>query len=224
MLRYRAVLFDLDGTLADTAGDLGHALNLQRRARGLNAVPLDLIRPHASAGARGLLRLGFGIEPGDPEFEAMRSEFLDLYEQNLSRTTALFPGVPEMLAELERNAVRWGIVTNKPRRFALPLLRTLGLGERSACTICGDMVDAPKPHPASLLEAARRLQLPPADCLYVGDDRRDTEAARAAGMQSVIALYGYLGNGEPPGSWGALAMIESPLDLFRLLGVREGPV
>jgi len=217
--RYRAVLFDLDGTLADTAGDLGYALNLQRSSRGLQAIPLDLVRPYASAGARGLLRLGFGLEPDRPEYEAMRSEFLDLYEQNLSRSTVLFPGMADALAELELRGVRWGIVTNKPQRFTLPLIEALGLSARSACTVCADMVSAPKPHPAALIEAAVRLKVPPADCLYVGDDERDVIAARAAGMDSIIALYGYIGDGKPPRDWGACAVIETPIDLVSLPGL-----
>jgi phosphoglycolate phosphatase len=224
MQRYRAVLFDLDGTLADTAGDLGFALNLQRASRGLQAIALDLVRPHASAGARGLLRLGFGLEPDHPEYEAMRSEFLDLYERNLSRSTTLFPGMAEALAELELRGVRWGIVTNKPQRFTLPLIEALGLSARSACTVCADMVSAPKPHPAALIEAAVRLAVPPAACLYVGDDERDVVAARAAGMDSIVALYGYLGDGRPPQHWGACAGIQTPMDLISLPGLGAGAV
>jgi phosphoglycolate phosphatase len=219
MRKYRAVLFDLDGTLADTAADLGYALNLQRSSRGLEAIPLDLVRPHASAGARGLLRLGFGLDSHHPDYEAMRSEFLDLYARHLSRSTVLFPGMAETLFELDQRRMPWGIVTNKPSRFTIPLLSALGLSERSACTVCGDMVSAPKPHPAALLEAAARLAVPPGACLYVGDDERDVVAARAAGMDSVIALYGYLGDGRPPGDWGASAVIDSPSDLFSMAGL-----
>jgi phosphoglycolate phosphatase len=224
MIRYRAVLFDLDGTLADTAPDLGHALNLLRLARGLGELPLEAIRPHASAGARGLLRLGFGIGPDDPGFEAMKAEFLDLYERNLALDTTLFPGMPEALAELERRAVPWGVVTNKPQRFTLPLMQALELRDRSACVVCADMVDAPKPHPSSLLEAARRLQLPPSSCLYVGDDQRDMVAARAAGMDGVVALYGYLGDGGPPTEWGGAAMIETPTQLIEVLSAHRKAV
>lgn len=224
MQRYRAVLFDLDGTLADTAGDLGLALNLQRASRGLQAIPLDLVRPHASAGARGLLRLGFGLEPDHPDYESTRSEFLNLYEQNLWRSTTLFPGMADALAELELRGVRWGIVTNKPKRFTLPLIAALGLSARSACTVCADMVSAPKPHPAALIEAAMRLALPPAACLYVGDDERDVVAARAAGMDSIIALYGYLGDGKAPENWGASAVIQAPMELISLPGLAAGAV
>jgi phosphoglycolate phosphatase len=223
MRRYQVVLFDLDGTLADTAGDLGYALNLQRVRRKLEEIPLDRVRPHASAGARGLLRLGFGIDTEHPDYEQMRSEFLDLYAANLHRTTALFPGVAQTLSELERRSVRWGIVTNKPSRFTLPLVAALGLNGRSACVVCGDMVGAPKPHPAALLEAAARLAVTPESCVYVGDDERDVVAAHAAGMESVIALYGYLGSGTPPAAWGASAVIASPLDLISLPGLAGHP-
>lgn len=224
MRRYQAVLFDLDGTLADTAGDLGYALNLQRVRRNLNEIPLDRVRPHASAGARGLLRLGFGIDTADPDYEQMRSEFLDLYASNLHRTTALFPGVAETLIRLEQRSIRWGIVTNKPSRFTVPLVAALGLSARSDCVVCGDMVSSPKPHPAGLLEAATRLAVAAESCVYVGDDERDVIAARAAGMDSVIALYGYLGSGRPPGDWGATAVIASPLELMSLPGLAATPI
>jgi phosphoglycolate phosphatase len=219
MAGYQAVLFDLDGTLADTAPDLANALNLMRLTRGMKELPLDVVRPHASAGARGLLKLGFSIGQEDPRFESMRTEFLDLYERNLAAQTVLFPGMSEVLAELEGRKLRWGVVTNKPQRFTLPLMKALRLSERSACIVCADMVAAPKPHPAPLLEAARRLELPPSGCLYVGDDQRDMVAATAAGMDSVVALYGYLGDGEPPAAWRAAGMIASPRELLRLPGV-----
>ena len=224
MSDYDAVLFDLDGTLADTAGDLGHALNLQRKTRGLQPIPMASIRPHASAGARGLLRLGFDLEPGDPEYEAMRSEFLALYAQNLSRSTELFAGVASLLDTLSRFNLRWGVVTNKPKRFTIPVLRALGLLDRAACVICGDMASNPKPHPAPLLDAAAALNLRPAACLYVGDDERDVIAAHAAGMDVVVALYGYLGNGTPPQAWGAEGTIESPPDLVHLMRLENRQV
>lgn len=218
---YEAVLFDLDGTLADTAGDLGYALNVQREARGLQAIPISSIRPHASSGARGLLRLGFDIEPGHPDYESMRSEFLERYAENLSRSTKLFEGVAELLESLGRAGMRWGIVTNKPKQFTVPVLQALGLLERSACVISGDSVSKPKPHPAPLLEAASALQLPPAACVYVGDDERDVIAARAAGMDVIVALYGYLGDGSPPQDWGATGSIDSPSELVALLRLEK---
>lgn len=209
-----AVLFDLDGTLADTAPDLGHALNRQRRKRGLDELPIETIRPHASAGARGLLKLGFALEPEHPEFDAMRAEFLDFYAERLCRDTRLFPGVPQMLDALESLGMRWGVVTNKPARFTHPLLGLLGLTPRAACVVSGDTTPHPKPHPAPLLAAAEAMGLAPAECLYVGDDRRDVEASIAAGMPCLVAAYGYLGNGGNPAEWGAKFLLPTPLDLL----------
>jgi phosphoglycolate phosphatase len=210
----RAVLFDLDGTLADTAPDLGHALNRQREMRGLDALPVAAIRPHASAGARGLLKLGFDLEPGHADFDAMRAEFLDFYAERLCHYTRLFDGVPQVLTALEALGLRWGVVTNKPARFTLPLLELLGLASRAACVVSGDTTAHPKPHPAPLLAAAAALGLAPAECLYVGDDRRDVEASAAAGMPCLVAAYGYLGNGGDPATWGARFLIGNPLDLL----------
>ena len=213
----RAVLFDLDGTLADTAPDLGYALNRQREMRGLAALPIAEIRPHASAGARGLLKLGFELEPGHPDYDAMRAEFLDFYAGHICRDTRLFDGVPELLDALERRGLRWGVVTNKPSRFTLPLLGLLGIERRAACVISGDTTPYPKPNPAPLLAASMLLSLAPEACLYVGDDRRDVEAGRAAGMGCLVAAYGYLGNGGDPAGWGADSLIHHPLDLLRQL-------
>lgn len=222
--RYRTVLFDLDGTLADTAGDLGFALNLQLQERGLAAIPDELIRPHASSGARGLLRLGFSLEADAPEFQAMRSEFLDLYAENLTRTTSLYPGIAEMLDGVEGRGLRWGIVTNKPERFTFPLLEALNLHRRPACVVGGDTVARPKPDPAPLLHACTLLNQPPATCIYVGDDERDVVAATAAGMHSVVALYGYLGADSDPRSWGANVCIEEPRDLLAFLDGHEARI
>ncbi|MCU0896953.1 MAG: HAD hydrolase-like protein [Burkholderiales bacterium] len=211
-----AVLFDLDGTFADTAPDLGGALNRQRKARGLQPLPLETIRPHASAGARGLLGVGFGIAPGDADYEAMRDEFLALYEGALCLESRLFDGIPELVSALESRGLEWGIVTNKAARFTLPLLDALGVRERARCIVSGDTCPQPKPHPAPLLAGSAALGIEPGRCLYVGDDERDTQASIAAGMRSVVARYGYLG-GRPWELWGAHAAIESPLDLLALL-------
>jgi phosphoglycolate phosphatase len=211
-----AVLFDLDGTFADTAPDLGGALNRQRKARGLQPLPLETIRPHASAGARGLLGVGFGIAPGDADYEAMRDEFLALYEGALCLESRLFDGIPELVSALESRGLEWGIVTNKAARFTLPLLDALGVRERARCIVSGDTCPQPKPHPAPLLAGSAALGIEPGRCLYVGDDERDTQASLAAGMRSVVARYGYLG-GRPWELWGAHAAIESPLDLLALL-------
>ena len=224
MTDYQSVLFDLDGTLADTAGDLGYALNCMLESRDLPPVGIDLIRPHASAGTRGLLALGFGIGTDHQDYDALRREFLDIYEQNLDRSTILFPGVPDLLGALERAGLPWGIVTNKPHRFTLPVLRALRLTHRAACIVSGDTTPHPKPHPAPLLKAAADIGVSPEVCLYVGDDERDIEAANAAGMDSIIALYGYLGNGKPPLAWGASGTIESPADLVERIGLDARPV
>jgi phosphoglycolate phosphatase len=213
----RGVLFDLDGTLADTAPDLGYALNQQRLARGMAELPIEVVRSQASSGARGLLKIGFGIEPGQSGYETLRDEFLDLYEENLARSSRLFPGVSALLEQIERRGLRWGIVTNKAERFTFPLLRALTLMERAACVICGDTTPNPKPHPAPLLAAAEKLGVPPGQCIYVGDDERDVQAGRAAGMPVVVARYGYLGNGTLPEHWGADGFVDAPADLLGVL-------
>ena len=213
----KAVLFDLDGTLADTAPDLGYALNQQRIARGLSPVPLELIRTEASAGARGLLGLGFNISPSDSDYPDMREEFLDLYAARLCHDTQLFPGVSELLDQLDIRKLPWGIVTNKPARFAKPLIHLLGLSQRAACLISGGDTTHSKPHPEPLLAASHALAVAPDTCIYLGDDMRDVEASLAAGMEPVIARYGYLGNGHPPESWGARYLIDHPRELLAYL-------
>lgn len=213
----RAVLFDLDGTLADTAADLAYVLNLQLTARGRTQLPVDVLRAHVSHGARGMLRMGFGVGPDDDAYAALRDEFLDLYGQNLYRDTRLFPGISELLGTLEQRGLAWGIVTNKMERFTLPLLQSLGLATRAGCIVGGDTTGRAKPHPDPLLEASRRLRIDPRECAYVGDDERDVQAGHAAGMTPVVALYGYLGEDKPPQEWGADLYIEQPLDLLKLL-------
>ena len=212
-----AVLFDLDGTLADTAPDLGYALNQQRIARGLSTIPLELIRTEALAGARGLLGLGFNISPSDSDYPDMREEFLDLYAARLCHDTQLFPGVSELLDQLDIRKLPWGIVTNKPARFAKPLIHLLGLSQRAACLISGGDTTHSKPHPEPLLAASHALAVAPDTCIYLGDDMRDVEASLAAGMEPVIARYGYLGNGHPPESWGGRYLIDHPRELLAYL-------
>lgn len=214
-----AVLFDLDGTLADTAADLAYAVNLQRQARGLEGLPLHVLRPLVSQGARGMLRAAFGLSPQSPDYARYRDEFLDLYAQNLRRETVLFPEVSALLAGLEAEGIAWGIVTNKLARFAEPLIEFLGLAARAGCLVSGDTCARAKPFPDPLLEASRRLGVTPEACVYVGDDERDVEASVSAGMTPVVALYGYLGDGSPPDAWGADHRIERPLDLLNLLGL-----
>lgn len=215
-----AVFFDFDGTLADTAPDLGHALNRQRIARNLTPLPLDIIRTQASAGARGLLKIGFDIEPEDQDYIEMRDEFLAFYTQRLCHDTQLFPGIAELLDQLDAQNMPWGIVTNKPARFTHPLIAQLGLQQRAASIVCGDETNHTKPHPEPLLAACRKIDVLPTDCLYLGDDQRDVKASLAAGMEPFIALYGYLGNDQPPETWGARYMISHPQDLIAYLPVK----
>lgn len=213
----RAVLFDLDGTLIDTAPDLGHALNLQRGRHGLAPLADAVIRPQASHGARGLLGLGFGVEPDDAKFPAMREELLELYAANLCRLSRPFPGIPELLDALEARGLKWGVVTNKPARFTEPLLSLLDLAERAACIVSGDTCPQPKPHPAPMLAAAELCGAAPAACLYLGDAERDIQAARAAGMPALVAAWGYLDTGDQPHVWGAHAEIRHPTDALAYL-------
>ncbi len=220
----RAVLFDFDGTLADTAPDLGHALNLQLERYARAPVALERSRPLASRGARGMLDVGFGITPEHTQYEALRDEFLDIYEANLCRATALFDGMHELLQQLETQGLPWGIVTNKSSRFTTPLLAQLGLNERVACVMCGDSAARLKPHPDTLLLAAEAMRLPSTHCVYVGDDLRDAQAARAAGMRFVAARYGYLGVGGDPRDWQADHIIDAPLELQAYLEGARGSV
>ena len=212
----KAVLFDLDGTLADTAPDLTYALNCVRAERGLPRLPLAATRPYASQGARGLVGVGFDLRPGDAGYEELREEFLAFYAANLCRETRLFAGIPELLARLEARALPWGVVTNKAERFTLPLLDLLAVGSRAACVIGGDTTGRIKPHPEPLLAASRAIGLAPEACIYLGDDERDVEAGRAAGMRTAVALWGYL-NGQAPETWNAHCMVEQPQDLLRFL-------
>ena len=212
----KAVLFDLDGTFADTAPDLTRALNAMRAARGLPAVAIEATRHVTSTGARGMLRVGFGLAPEDPEYPAMRQQFLDEYAQNLCVDSALFPGMDELLAGIEARRLKWGIVTNKAERYAKPLIELLGVNARCACVIGGDTMGVTKPNPAPLLEGCRRIGVAPTATVYVGDDRRDVEAGRAAGMRTIAVRYGYLNGGEPD-EWGADAVVDCPQDVLRHL-------
>jgi phosphoglycolate phosphatase len=205
-----AVLFDLDGTLADTAPDMALTVNRMRASRGLDPVPAELVRPHVSNGARGMIGAAFGVKPGHADFSAMRDEFLALYGENLCVDSRLFPGMAELLEQLEGDGILWGVVTNKYERFARPVLDGLGVGKRAAIIVGGDTCARPKPFPDPLLHAAATLGIAPMSTLYVGDDVRDVQAARAAGMPVIVAGYGYLGDGQPPMFWGADAVLDSP--------------
>lgn len=213
----RAVLFDLDGTLADTAPDLGGAVNRMRERRGMAPLSLDLLRPVASSGARGMLGVGFECAPEAPDYEPLRDEFLLEYAACLDRDSRLFDGVEECLSMLQAQGLRWGIVTNKAERFTLPVVAGLGLAVGAAVVISGDTTAHAKPHPEPLLEACRRLGIAPHQAVYVGDDLRDMQAARAAGMPCIAAAYGYLGGTPDLEVWRADAIIAAPDHLPALL-------
>lgn len=214
------ILFDLDGTLVDTAPDLGLALNMQRERHGLAPLPQDKIRPHASHGSRGLLALGFGLTPEDASFAQMRHEYLELYDEVFTRSPVLFAGIPELLTTIENKGWRWGVVTNKPRRFAEPLLKAIELQARAACLVCGDDAERTKPHPDTLLMACTQTATQPAGCMYVGDAERDIQAGRAAGMHTVVALYGYIDTTDKPETWGADALINAPAEILSLVQIQ----
>jgi len=216
-VRTRAVLFDLDGTLADTAPDLARALNRVRAANDLAPMPMAITRPHTSSGARGLLKVGFGLNPGDERYEALKLQFLDFYAAEICVDTRLFDGMAELLAQFDQEGLPWGVVTNKAERFTLPLLRSLHLAERAACIVGGDTTARAKPHPDPLLHAAAALKLAPSACLYLGDDLRDVQSARAAGMRALAVRYGYLGEGGPIETWQADAIIDHPRDVLAYL-------
>lgn len=213
----RAVLFDLDGTLIDSAPDLGAAADKMRTDRGLSSLPLERYRPMAGAGARGMLGEAFGMSPEHPEFLLMREEFFVNYESRMTELTSIFDGVPEMVGQILQRDLAWGVVTNKAARFTDPLTRAIPLFQTASAVVSGDTTPHAKPHPAPLLEAAARLKLSPEQCIYVGDDERDIVAGLAAGMGTVAATYGYLGAKSDPSEWGAHAAIKSPLELLQLL-------
>ena len=216
-----AMLFDLDGTLADTAPDMARTVNLMRGKRGLAPVPLDQVRPYVSRGARGMICSAFGMTTEHPDFQALREEFLDLYGGNLCVDTRLFPGMGELLDKLEANHIAWGVVTNKFERFARPILDELGLGARAAIVVGGDTCPRAKPYPDPLLFAASSIGVAPARTMYVGDDERDVQAARAAGMPVLVAGYGYLGDGPPPEQWKADGIVNSASEIGKWIDGRS---
>jgi N-acetyl-D-muramate 6-phosphate phosphatase len=216
-LPVHGVLFDLDGTLIDSAPDLGAAVNRMRANRGLPALADSELRPHASHGARGLVGAGFGVTPDQPEFLPLKDEFLAYYADALCVRTVLFPGVAALLDALDAAGLPWGIVTNKATRLTLPLLDALNLRQRPGCIVCGDTTARAKPYPDPLLAAADLLAMPPADCVYVGDAERDVEAGNAAGMSTLVARYGYIRRDEAPDLWPAHGHLASPLDLLAWL-------
>ena len=211
------VLFDLDGTLVDTAPDLGHALNIQLKRHGKPTLSDATIRPFASHGSKGLLGLGFGITPEDTDFLAKREEYLNIYDEVFTRSPKLLDGIAGLLQAIENKGLKWGIVTNKPRRFTNRLIESIGLHQRATCVVSGDDAPQPKPSPATLLLACSQVSVKPENCIYVGDAERDVQAAKAAGMKTVVALFGYLDKTDKPHEWGADALIKTPDDLLKIL-------
>lgn len=213
----QAVLFDLDGTLIDSAPDLGAAADKMRTDRGLLSLPLSRYRPMAGAGARGMIGVAFGLTPEPANFVALREEFFANYERCMTQSTYVFEGVPELIAQLVSRELPWGVVTNKSARFTNPLTRAMPLFASARTVISGDSTPNAKPHPGPLLEAAKQLSVEPSRCLYVGDDERDIVAGLAAGMGTVAATYGYRDQNVDPSQWGAHAMINSPAGLLQFL-------
>ena len=211
------ILFDLDGTLLDTAPDLAHAMNQIRAEQDLAPLSLEAIRPHVSHGSNAMTRFGFDIEEHTADFMKIRQRLLEAYRQNIALHTRLFDGMDELLCVLERRHIHWGIVTNKPGWLTDPLLASLALYDRAACIVSGDSTPRSKPHPDPLLHAAELLGVRPDECMYVGDAKRDIDAGRRAGMFTVVALYGYIAADDMPETWGADASISSPREITRWL-------
>jgi phosphoglycolate phosphatase len=210
----QTLLFDLDGTLLDTAPDLATALNATLETNGRAALPLEAIRPAVSHGGSALIRLGFRIEPADPQFEPLREQMLVHYLAHIADQTRLFPGMETVLAHIEARGLHWGVVTNKPRSLTEPLLEALGLHRRAASVVCGDTLKERKPHPAPLLHACGLIGAAPGHCVYVGDAERDIKAGHNAGMATLVALFGYLREDDRPETWGADALIQTPMDIL----------
>jgi len=215
----QAILFDLDGTLIDSAPDLGAAADQMRVVRGLPSLPMADYRPFAGSGARGMLRVAFGLHPEDEQFPVMREEFFRNYERRMTQDTTVFDGVSEMLTNIVTRQLQWGVVTNKSKRFTEPLSRQMSLFATAGAVVSGDTTPHAKPHPEPLFEAARRIGVAPESCVYVGDDERDILAGKAAGMYTVAAVYGYLGEKQSVAHWQADDVIESPHELLKRLNL-----
>ncbi len=213
----QAVLFDLDGTLVDTAPDLVAVLNRLLREEGQRLMPYAIARNEVSNGALGLIRLGFGTDLAQSRCEALRARFLEIYQDSICNNSLLFSGIRDIFNALNDHGIRWGIVTNKPRAFTEPLLAMLALRPDHGCVVSGDSLPQRKPHPAPLLLAADMLDCPAEQCAYIGDALRDIEAGRAAGMITVAALWGYIRQGEAPADWGADIVIRRPADIRDML-------
>lgn len=213
----KGILFDLDGTFADTAPDLGAAINHVRSLHTLSPLPLEVLRPQASHGSVGLIGLAFGVSPEDPDFNALRDDFLTYYTAHICNHTKLFDGISQLIDYIEKHEIPWGIVTNKPHRFTLPLMQALRYADRASCLVSGDTCAHAKPHPMPMLHAARLMGVAPEDCLYLGDDKRDMEAANAAQMRGVIAQYGYIDPSADLDAWRAVGKIQTPFELIRYI-------
>lgn len=209
----KTILFDLDGTLADTAPDLADALNAVLLNNGKDALPFEQIRPVVSHGGMALVSLGFGIEPEHPEFESLRQQLLQLYAGSIANKTRLFPGMAELLNSIESAGLNWGVVTNKPAWLTDPLLDALQLSQRAVSIVSGDTLAERKPHPSPLLYACEQAGSQGFECVYVGDAERDIVAGHKAGMQTIVALFGYIGTEDRPDTWGADVLLESPQEI-----------
>jgi phosphoglycolate phosphatase len=216
----RAVLFDLDGTLADTGPDLAYALNCVLQEQGRPPVDYGRIRGQVSHGALAMVLAGFGLHPGDPAAEGLRRRMVEIYSQNLVLHTRLFPGVESLLEQLEQAGLCWGIVTNKPAWLTDPLALQLGLAARAACVVSGDTLPERKPHPAPVLHACELLGCAPPQCVFVGDAQKDIEAGQRAGTRAAVALFGYVDEADRPQDWGADWLLQEPLELLQRLELR----
>lgn len=216
-----ALLFDLDGTLADTAPDLGAALNQLLLEQGREPLPMEKLRPHVSSGARGMIGAGLGITPADAAYAGLQQRFLAIYQNALCVGTRLFEGMTEHLDDLDARAIPWGIVTNKSQRFAIPLMEGLDLRQRCVCIVCGDSAQRAKPHGHPMQLASAVMGVAATECIYVGDDERDVISGRAVGMRTIIAGWGYLGDGKPPAHWGADAIAAAPAEILGIVAANR---
>ena len=212
--RIQTVLFDLDGTLLDTAADLANALNAVLRHNEQPPLPFEQIRPAVSHGGQALIERGFNIGPDHPDFELLKNQLLDYYQSHIAEQTTLFPGMSDVLNNIEQQGIKWGVVTNKPTWLTTPLMDALDLSRRAAAIVCGDTLNERKPHPAPLLYACEIVGSKPENCLYVGDAERDIKAGHKAGMPTLAALFGYLMADDEPETWGATALIQQPSDIL----------
>ena len=211
------ILFDLDGTLVDTALDLTNALNAVRLSYKLPELPIDTIRPTVSLGASMMIKVGFDVEVGDPEFDEIRKKFLKIYSENIAEETKLFEGMDAVLEKLDNNKKVWGIVTNKSSWLTIPLLKALSLDKRAECIVCGDTTEYTKPHPEPVIYACKQMHCDPASTIFIGDAERDIKAGVEAGTKTAVALYGYIDKNDNPKNWGADKMIKTPHEIHEIL-------